>query len=203
MNWIGLLIIFVFNTSFPHLSPGCGLQVDKRTHLSLHNHTDCQETDGNTIVEDHFFLTGHVTVKTQIKNGGTLGFLFVKAVWSLWELNQLQPAKEKKKNLSHKKNVVSFHHFKINEPKEYYLQNKTNFTSKSNFLNKLHLVYHDPPTFIWDKSASSKVPASSESEVTIMLRHTHLEFTVYKSTYLSSWLGSSDIIWFRCYTYTY
>lgn len=110
MNWIGLLIIFVFN-SFPHLSPGCGLQVDKRTHLSLHNHTDCQETDGNTIVEDHFFLTGHVTVKTQIKNGGTLGFLFVKAVWSLWELNQLQPAKEKKKNLSHK-TVVSFHHFK-------------------------------------------------------------------------------------------
>lgn len=66
------------------------------THLSLHNHTDCQQTDGNTIVEDHFFLTGHVTVKTQIKNGGTLGFLFVKAVWSLWELNQLQPAKEKK-----------------------------------------------------------------------------------------------------------
>lgn len=176
--------------------------MDKRTHLSLHNHTDCQETDGNTIVEDHFFLTGHVTVKTQIKNGGTLGFLFVKAVWSLWELNQLQPAKEKKKRTCHIR--LLFHSIILNdEPKEYYLQNKTMFTSKSNFLNKLHLVYHDPPTFMRDKSAGSKVPASSESEVTIMLRHTHLEFTVYKSTYLSSWLDSSDIIWFRCYTYTY
>lgn len=45
-----------------------------------------------------------------------------------------------------------FHSIILNdEPKEYYLQNKTNFTSKSNFLNKLHLVYHDPPTFIWEE----------------------------------------------------
>lgn len=99
------------------------------THLSLHNHTDCQQTDGNTIVEDHFFLTGHVTVKTQIKNGGTLGFLFVKAVWSLWELNQLQPAKEKKNNLSHKK-VVSFHHF--NERNQRKIAYKTKQNSSQN-----------------------------------------------------------------------